>query len=305
MGWTDADARPLNAAALLAWIFPLSDPPSNDWAVPIAGILWYIRTYLWLVILTPALWAGFRRWPLLTTLLPLALIPLAPHVGFSSWMSDVLLQIGTYGSCWMLGFWHATGRLKSARPAIAFPVAAACIGAALTWMHYVPNPEGHIQSNPVAQVMWCLAFVIVLMRVEPTMAWLEKIRLARLVDRVNSRAVTIYLWHQVAILTSTAVVARAGLYAYDDNVVLAIRFLIIGLLVAGVCWLLGWVEETAKPQTAAQAGATGGKHNIELVSALHPKPSPDQTLIISMPPIPVPVPQPAAPRGAVYASRGA
>lgn len=50
-GWNNNDERPFNESAVVAWILPLSDPPGNDWASPITGTLWYIRTYLWLVLL--------------------------------------------------------------------------------------------------------------------------------------------------------------------------------------------------------------------------------------------------------------
>ncbi|GAA3449614.1 acyltransferase family protein [Dactylosporangium matsuzakiense] len=280
MGWGPHDTRPLNAPAVYAWIFPLSDPPSNDWAVPIAGILWYIRTYLWLVIISPALWAGFRRWPRLITILPVALIPIAGQIHFSAWLSDVLGQLGTYAPCWILGFWHATGKLRALGRKTLL-IAALCIAAAIGWMQIQPLPNGFIQSNPTAQLLWSAAFIVVLMRFDPPMRFLDRMKpLARLIRAVNARAVTIYLWHQLAILTAVAIAARARVGRLDNYaLMLGVKFAIVAVLIIFVCWLMGWIEDLTGPKKRS-ATTAAGRHQAEVMAALRPAPETDQTMII-------------------------
>ncbi|MYS74890.1 acyltransferase family protein, partial [Streptomyces sp. SID5926] len=70
---------------LLYWVLPLSDPPfaesvpgihgilGEDWAAELGGPLWYIRAYLWYVLLSPVLLRALRALPWLTILAPLAL----------------------------------------------------------------------------------------------------------------------------------------------------------------------------------------------------------------------------------------
>jgi peptidoglycan/LPS O-acetylase OafA/YrhL len=279
MGWGPNDVRPLNAPAIYAWVFPLSDPPSNAWAVPIAGILWYIRTYLWLVIISPLLWAGFRRWPMLTTALPVVLLPISANIHFSAWLSDVLAQLGTYAPCWILGFWHATGKLRALGRKTLL-IGALCIAAAIGWMQIQPLPQGFIQSDPVAQLLWSAAFVVVLLRFEPAMRFMDRVKpLARLVRAVNARAVTIYLWHQLAILTAVAVIARARLGRIDNHAaLLCVKFALVAALIVLICWLMGWVEDLTAPKQRSRA--TGGRHQAEVMAALHPAPDTDQTVII-------------------------
>lgn len=73
-GWTvDADngvGSDLTWSSALLWLVPISDPPSSvwgsDWTVP----LWYVRTYLWFLLLSPALLWVFRRWPARTIIIP-------------------------------------------------------------------------------------------------------------------------------------------------------------------------------------------------------------------------------------------
>ncbi|HEY7271338.1 MAG TPA: acyltransferase family protein, partial [Actinoplanes sp.] len=65
-GWPDRPSWP----QLLLWAFPIADPPSSEFGYPAAGVLWYLVTYLWLVLLSPALLKLYRRWNLPTVLLP-------------------------------------------------------------------------------------------------------------------------------------------------------------------------------------------------------------------------------------------
>lgn len=38
---------------IVFWIVPVGDPPGNQWGVEAWEILWYLRTYLWFVLLSP------------------------------------------------------------------------------------------------------------------------------------------------------------------------------------------------------------------------------------------------------------
>ena len=116
-GWpTDTGERPLVWYELLYWIFPIADPPGNDWAVDGTGVLWYVRAYLWFVLLSPFLLRLFRRAPVATTLAPLLLV-VAYTIGaldLDEWglTGTGLVDLGTYGTCWLLGFTHHTGAIR-------------------------------------------------------------------------------------------------------------------------------------------------------------------------------------------------
>ena len=63
-GWgADSGDDALSPPDLVFWLFPLLDPPGSAAAVDATVVLWYIRAYLWFVLLTPAMLAAFRRWP--------------------------------------------------------------------------------------------------------------------------------------------------------------------------------------------------------------------------------------------------
>lgn len=62
-GWTQGEAAgaPLSWRTLLFWVVPISDPPGSmfgdDWVTP----LWFVRSYLWFLLLSPAVLWLFRH----------------------------------------------------------------------------------------------------------------------------------------------------------------------------------------------------------------------------------------------------
>lgn len=86
-GWSpDDDGHPVWWWLHLGyWILPLSDPPyaeglpgihgilGADWGSEMAVPLWYIRAYLWFVLLSPFLLRALRALPWATVLSPVAL----------------------------------------------------------------------------------------------------------------------------------------------------------------------------------------------------------------------------------------
>lgn len=288
MGWDADDARPFNEAALIAWVLPLSDPPSNDFFAPMAGVLWYIRTYLWLVLLSPALLAAYRRKPLLTAIVPLAAIPLSELITFSAWLSDVLSYTGTYATCWIIGFAHHCGHLKKIKPQLILVGAAITMLAGLYCLQVFPTTEGPdrdmIQANPLAQGLWCAGYVLILFRWEFSFAWIAKIPGATwLLTKINSRAVTIYLWHQGCIMLADQLMAHYGAYQKLDRVEeFGLKYGLAWCFVIIICWTIGRVEDRTSPHKARINRPLSRRHR-EMRHVLEPPPETGQTLVIQIP----------------------
>ncbi|MFG1610171.1 acyltransferase [Actinoplanes sp. NPDC049265] len=231
------------------WVLPVVEPPSASWASPIEGVLWYLVAYLWLVLLSPLLHRLYRMIGLVAAALPIAGVfvfdyydwPLPMRV--ESAMTDVL----TFAGCWILGFAHNAGVLRKIRWAVLLPIAAVLVGAGLWWTVTHPGEEGiDLANEPVAYAVYSAGFVLLLFRINPRMAWLERVRpLNGLVNFCNARAVTIYLWHNAAIDLVFVAAEHYELDRFGDTVELAGLFVATLALVAIFVALLGWVEDVA------------------------------------------------------------
>jgi hypothetical protein len=147
----------------------------------------------------------------------------------------------------MAGFAHRDGRLARVEPSLTVIAALVLGAAAMYWLQLHPDEGGYDLNNiPEAQALWSLAFVLVVLRWQPSMDWLRRARpLDRLVTLLNNRAVTIYLWHNIAI---TMVWPLLGLIALDDvgDGLNDPVDLVAALLLTAVAVLaFGWLEDVA------------------------------------------------------------
>ncbi|MFG2042497.1 acyltransferase [Dactylosporangium sp. NPDC048998] len=260
-GWTAADDNGRDLGALVFWVVPLAQPPGNAWAANVTVVLWYLVTYLWLVLLSPAAWWLFRRQPFLTVLVPLALLALlklGPSLGVTQLdpfalngsAAAVMLHVATYGACWCTGFAHRTGALRRMRLPVLLTAAVACIAAGAAWalIHHGDTGATDLNSIPPAQALYSLGVVLLVLRAAPAMSWLRRARpLDAFVTLLNARTVTVYLWHNVAIAVCFTIgdrlqAWRAGQFGY-----FAVALVLIALVVAA----LGWVEDLAAKRRPA------------------------------------------------------
>jgi len=290
-GW-----RPLEEGVswpeLLLWFVPICAPPFpedlvatgalgalwEEWPAYAWVILWYIRTYFWLVLLSPLLLRAFRRRPwatlagplLLNALLHLELVPLP-------WWADApLWDLATYGACWVLGFAHRDGRLHALRPGTVALLGAGSMALGLLWAVTHPAEEGlDLTAIPLGQALWSLGFVAILLRLSP--AWDTFPGPLRFLDRpvtlLNNRALTVYLWHYlllaavyplVDLLWDSAWLAETVPWLLESDWP---NFLAVWIALAPVILAVGWVEDVAArrpprwwPDGAARGGAARGRH---------------------------------------------
>lgn len=246
-GWRTAGGeRPFRPYELVYWVFPVFDPPGSDWGVNVTEPLWYVRAYLWFVLLSPLAFKLFRRWPVATVLAPIVLVGayaggMLPLDALET-AGPVVIDFATYGACWLLGFAHRAGMIRRMPwpGLLALAAGAIMLGGAWTLVH--PDGETGYDLNeiPMGQALWSVGAVLVLLRFAPKMAWLDRTPvLGRLVTVINARALTIYLWHNIAIELVVPINDRLGLYSTTE------QFATVWLLIAAAVLLLGWVEDLA------------------------------------------------------------
>ncbi|MFB6396700.1 acyltransferase family protein [Polymorphospora lycopeni] len=250
-GWRTPPPTTLGWADLLWWLFPARVPPvgGDAWAWTFVAVLWYITTYLWLVLLSPALLAIFRRWPWPSlagaVLLPVAM--LFDVVTIGGYFAEQADHVSAYLALWMLGFAHHDGllrRIPARRYAMGVGVLAVagagwvCVAALTT--------TGTFDLNriPAGKTLWSIAFVATVLRFRPRLEWLERIKpLDRVVDLLNGRAVTIYLWHMPAALLAALLFTPSGFEPGVTEIVL--RLALVWLLIGIAVVLFGWMEDLA------------------------------------------------------------
>jgi peptidoglycan/LPS O-acetylase OafA/YrhL len=234
------------------WVLPVAQPPASDWdyGYAAAGVLWYLVTYLWLVLLSPLLLRMYRRWTVPTLLLPLVgLMLFMTHPAmFGETAGTVIQNVLAYGSCWVLGMAHRERDLAKVRPLVAVVLGALCIAGGLAWAVTHPvDGRFDLTSLPLAYAIYAVGFVLILMRWSPRMLWLARARPVHgFVSMVNNRAVTIYLWHNVAITVAVALFDVWQLWRIPTQLLEEAADFGIALGLTSVAVLaLGWVEDLA------------------------------------------------------------
>ena len=241
LGWELVGSGPLRWEHIAFWLLPLKDPHQSSANSGIVDTLWYVRTYLWLVLLTPALRWMFRRRPVVTLVTPLALTGLYGLLNRAWSGGGLVANLLGYGTCWMLGFAEYDGLLERlpAAWALGTGAVAGLAGIGLQALH--PDQVGRSDQAMLGYALWSAAIVLLVLWWRPDMTWLRRCPpVDRLLDAVNARAVTIYLWHDPAIVAAGTLTALVGwpLYGLD-------RLPLVLLLTAAATVLFGWVEDLA------------------------------------------------------------
>jgi hypothetical protein len=250
LGWPGEEdgEHPFSWARLAFWILPVGDPPGSDRAMDLWDPLWYVRAYLWFVVLSPLMYLIYRRIGWFAVAAPLVAIAVLDVTGFAlpDTADAAMWDFVTYGACWIAGFAHHDGRLARTRPVVVAGVAAVLGAAALYWLIGQAGEDGY-DLNEIAepQALWSLAVVLPALRWQPPMTWLARIRpLNATVGLLNNRAVTVYLWHNIAIVAVWPVltaVALDDLGGWGHPIELVTTLILIGVTIVA----FGWAEDLA------------------------------------------------------------
>ncbi|MDQ1028563.1 peptidoglycan/LPS O-acetylase OafA/YrhL [Streptomyces umbrinus] len=243
---------------IVYWIVPLGDPPGNAWGEQAWEILWYLRTYLWFVLLSPLLLRMFRLAPVAVLVLSLAPILVVhflwepPDDRFGSALTD----LATFLFCWILGFAHRDGVLQRLKPFAVVVLSLAAIGYAgwYAFTHQAETDSYDLDDIPLAQAFWSAGFVTLLMYAKAhfriDFAGLARFkRLDRIVTIFNARAVTLYLWHEIALILAVPLIDQFwNVPAFETYLPLESQWFMFGIgwiLIAVFILLCGWVEDVA------------------------------------------------------------
>ncbi|MFF1296314.1 MULTISPECIES: glycosyltransferase [unclassified Streptomyces] len=263
-GWRPDDGSADKAAGwarMVFWIVPVSEPPFADteWARQIAAPLWYIRAYLLFVIVSPLLLRAFRKmpWTSVAGFLALAVLAQSALLPLPARIDAPFTDLVTFGACWLLGFAHHDGLIRRLSTGRVMAVAVAVLGAGGWFAVSHPTEEGYdLGSIPLAQALWSFGFVLLLLRFGPRGdTWVRRLRpVHAAVVLLNARAVTVYLWHEVALVVGvllTDLMWRVPVL--EDSLPLGstgLLYVVVWPLIAVAVLAAGWSEDRAAKRPA-------------------------------------------------------
>jgi peptidoglycan/LPS O-acetylase OafA/YrhL len=231
---------------ILFWAAPFIDPPANGFGLAALSANWYLRDFLWFVALSPLVLPIFRRFPLPTLAAPFALLVVTEFklVAIDNY---VLRDIGMYFGAWLLGFAHHDGMLRRLTWRRLVPIAATLAVAGAAWIVTHPGPRGYdLNDIRIGNALWSAAFVLIALGLAPdALPWLSRRpRLDRLVTFLNSRALTIYLWHVPIIVGVGWVAIRYG-WPLTGAAATTVRLAVVLVGVTLAVLAFGWIEDVA------------------------------------------------------------
>nr|WP_165951383.1 acyltransferase family protein [Streptomyces aquilus] len=258
-GWRPDEGSGSKAAAwarMAFWIVPVGEPPfaPTDWAWQIVAPLWYIRAYLLFVLLSPMLLRVFRKIPWISVAVFLGLAALAQSelLPLPARAAEPFTDLSTFGACWLLGFAYRDGLVRRTATARLATVATAVMAAGGWFALTHPTEEGYdLGSIPLAQALWSFGFVLLLLRFGPTGdQWVRRLRpVHAAVVLLNARAVTVYLWHEVALVLGVLLIDRMWrVPALENSLPLGATwflYLVAWPLIALAVIMVGWCEDRA------------------------------------------------------------
>jgi peptidoglycan/LPS O-acetylase OafA/YrhL len=240
------------------WLLPLSDPPflAAGWAGDMAEPLWYLRAYLWFVLLSPLLLRCLRKLPWATLAAPLALSfgLAAGYLSMPERIDSALTDFTTFGACWILGMARQEGVLARLPRYVVPSVAPFVLLAGIWWARRNGFGSGaELDGIPPADALWSLGAVMLLLHFSPSWeSWPPKLRQwDSVITLLNARAVTVYLWHNVCILGAAALwdtmwdidlLAEQAPWLLESWVPV---LLLAWALIAGCVLVFGWAEDLA------------------------------------------------------------
>lgn len=266
------------------WIVPLSDPVGSTWEGGwLATPLWYLRTFLWILVLAPLLVRLVRRAPAVAAVVAVAVIGVLEWVqrgttwrpGFAPQLPWQVGDIVLYGMCFAFGIWvrERSGDLRARVWAMAAAVSA---GVAIGVWVVLPPPGGVVNdSHLVHLLVGATLLFTALALLAPIGRLAERRRVRPVVELIGRRSLTIYLWHTTAIVGALWLLERLGVRPFGLG-----WFTYGGAVVAGTALLVaatGWVEDLAAGRSARLVplarreqpdGTPGGRSRRRLVAGL-------------------------------------
>lgn len=178
-------------SAIWHFIIPLFEPTSELGGQWFTSALWYLQAYVWILLLSPALWWIARRWGGRTVTVGAAATLISTLSGASAGTNGWAVgNVVLYSTCAVAGMTWLRDGLPSRTRLLATMTTAAVLSAA--WMTVRPTTGWVVNDDHLLHLLvgtfWCST----LLSLAP---WLPRFSTTLWARALNSRSLTVYLWH--------------------------------------------------------------------------------------------------------------
>lgn len=252
-GFFYAQGAKISLDTSLAWIFPYQAiwwNLDNAYANGAVAVTWYIAAYLGLLLLSPVLLHVYKKLSWVSIAIPIIgmvvytkYFPL-PENAFQGNLYSIL----TFGGCWMLGFTKADKSIDNVNRYIIWAIAAVCVAFGIFSTYEIH--ELSTDSNAVATSIMSFGIAMLLLSCNLNLSELPS-WVKNTISWFNKYAVTIYLFHNIAINFAFVIGDHVGVYAvgdylklynYDGHIGQVLCFMISLVLVYLITKTIGIVE---------------------------------------------------------------
>lgn len=216
----------------LAWLFPYQQVTwslDNDYANGATCVTWYIATYIWLLLLSPLLLYVYKKLSWITIFLCMLIVVIyscmAPSYQQTTF-GQTWYYLLTFSGCWILGFTKADGTINNVPRYFIWAITTICCAFAILLTYHNQS----LASNPIALSLMSFGVAFLLLSLNPDLSKLPQF-IKSLVRIINTYAVTIYLFHNIAINIAFKLSEYFNLYDYGHSIGNLFCFIIaIGLI---------------------------------------------------------------------------
>lgn len=240
-------ATDLSFGRLAAWVFPLINPTGSEWEAGWAtSPLWYMRAYLWILLLGPVLMKLWRanRAALLTACVALAFAVqvvadrIDPGPNSLLW---ILGDLGIYSFFTLLGFAHREGRLNGANNRVLGEWLCIAVLATVVMWRFFPSADGVVNHSYPALLTFGVAWLCAALLCRPALSAVPQIPvLGSALYWMTRRAMSIYLWHSPCIVGAYWLLNALGVAPSAPAVLL-----IMAILIVVAATSTGWIEDVS------------------------------------------------------------
>lgn len=252
-------ARHVAPSRVFAWLFPVVDPSVSLWEGGWASSpMWYLRVYLWLLLLSPVLRRAVKRFgslALVPSIVVAALMEMWLHhptvvqgpTGLvpseASWM---LGETALFSFFLMLGFLHHDGafdRLTTGAAAEWMLIGAV---ATFLWWSVFPAPTGVVNHSFIGLLASGIGWIALFLVAKPWLLGATDNDIGKaIVVWFTARAMSVYLWHSPAIAIGYWLMG--GIAPDADRIWVLVPTAALTVLAVV---LFGWIEDIASGQPA-------------------------------------------------------